>query len=165
MELTLEARTAEETREIGEAVSALLRAHDAVVLTGELGAGKTTFAQGIARGLGVEDTVSSPTFTLVKEYVGILDIAHVDVYRLDRMQDVLDLGLDELVDGEGIVMVEWGEAVETLLPQDRLRIGLTPREEEGESEIRQIAVAGIGQTWRERWPSLEAALRPWGEPR
>ena len=96
MLLELRAPTAEDTREVGEALSASLRARDAVVLTGELGAGKTTFVQGVARGLGIEDQVSSPTFTLVKEYRGILDIAHVDVYRLERVQDVVDLGLDEL---------------------------------------------------------------------
>ena len=104
--------TAEDTREVGEALSASLRARDAVVLTGELGAGKTTFVQGVARGLGIEDQVSSPTFTLVKEYRGILDIAHVDVYRLERVQDVVDLGLEELGDGEGVLLVEWGDAVE-----------------------------------------------------
>ena len=87
------APTAEDTREVGEALSASLARPRRRVLTGELGAGKTTFVQGVARGLGIEEPVSSPTFTLVKEYSGILDLAHVDVYRLERVQDVVDLGL------------------------------------------------------------------------
>jgi tRNA threonylcarbamoyladenosine biosynthesis protein TsaE len=157
--LELRARTAEDTREVGEAMSASLRARDAVVLTGELGAGKTTFVQGVARGLGIEDQVSSPTFTLVKEYRGILDIAHVDVYRLERVQDVVDLGLDELGDGEGVLLVEWGDAVEDLLPDERLRVELTT--EDLVSDVRRLRVSGLGASWQERWGALEVAVAPW----
>ncbi len=159
MLLELRARTAEETREVGEAMSASLRARDAVVLTGELGAGKTTFVQGVARGLGIEDQVSSPTFTLVKEYRGILDIAHVDVYRLERVQDVVDLGLDELGDGEGVLLVEWGDAVEDLLPDERLRVELTT--EDLLSDVRRLRVSALGASWQERWGALEVAVAPW----
>ena len=159
MLLELRARTAEETREVGEAMSASLRARDAVVLTGELGAGKTTFVQGVARGLGIEDQVSSPTFTLVKEYRGILDIAHVDVYRLERVQDVVDLGLDELGDGEGVLLVEWGDAVEDLLPDERLRVELTT--EDLVSDVRRLRVSALGPSWQERWGALEVAVAPW----
>ena len=159
MLLELRARTAEDTREVGEAMSASLRARDAVVLTGELGAGKTTFVQGVARGLGIEDQVSSPTFTLVKEYRGILDIAHVDVYRLERVQDVVDLGLDELGDGEGVLLVEWGDAVEDLLPDERLRVELTT--EDLESDVRRLRVSALGASWQERWGALEVAVAPW----
>jgi len=157
--LELRARTAEETREVGEAMSASLRARDAVVLTGELGAGKTTFVQGVARGLGIEDQVSSPTFTLVKEYRGILDIAHVDVYRLERVQDVVDLGLDELGDGEGVLLVEWGDAVEDLLPDERLRVELTT--EDLLSDVRRLRISALGASWQERWGALEVAVAPW----
>jgi tRNA threonylcarbamoyladenosine biosynthesis protein TsaE len=157
--LELRARTAEDTREVGEALSASLRARDAVVLTGELGAGKTTFVQGVARGLGIEDQVSSPTFTLVKEYRGILDIAHVDVYRLERVQDVVDLGLDELGDGEGVLLVEWGDAVEDLLPDERLRVELTT--EDLVSDVRRLRVSALGASWQERWGALEVAVAPW----
>lgn len=159
MLLELRARTAEDTREVGEAMSASLRARDAVVLTGELGAGKTTFVQGVARGLGIEDQVSSPTFTLVKEYRGILDIAHVDVYRLERVQDVVDLGLDELGDGEGVLLVEWGDAVEDLLPDERLRVELTT--EDLVSDVRRLRVSALGPSWQERWGALEVAVAPW----
>jgi tRNA threonylcarbamoyladenosine biosynthesis protein TsaE len=140
-------------------MSASLRARDAVVLTGELGAGKTTFVQGVARGLGIEDQVSSPTFTLVKEYRGILDIAHVDVYRLERVQDVVDLGLDELGDGEGVLLVEWGDAVEDLLPDERLRVELTTQDLV--SDVRRLRVSALGASWQERWGALEVAVAPW----
>jgi tRNA threonylcarbamoyladenosine biosynthesis protein TsaE len=158
--ITLRTVTAEDTREVGEALSALLRARDAVLLTGELGAGKTTFVQGVARGLGIEEQVSSPTFTLIKEYSGILDVAHVDVYRLDRIQEVVDLGLDELGDGQDVLLVEWGDAIEDLLPSDRLRVQLDPEDPTGAGEARSIAVSGAG-SWEERWPELEVALAPW----
>ena len=125
MRLELAAETADDTRSVGEAFADLLRARDAVILTGELGAGKTTLVQGIARGLGVTDRVVSPTFTLVREYHGRLEVAHVDVYRLERIQDVMDLGLEELGDGEAVLLVEWGDAVEEVLPADHVTIELT----------------------------------------
>ena len=152
--------SAEETREVGEAVASLLRPRDAVVLTGELGAGKTTFAQGVARGLGIDEPVSSPTFTLVKEYSGILDVAHVDVYRLERVQDVVDLGLDELGGGDDVLLVEWGDTIEELLPDERLQVELTTDDAIGE-RARSIVFTCAGDGWAERFPELEAALAPW----
>lgn len=160
MRVDVRTSSADETREVGQAVASLLRARDAVVLTGELGAGKTTFAQGVARGLGIEEPVSSPTFTLVKEYSGILDLAHVDVYRLDRIQDVMDLGLDELGAGEDVLLVEWGDTIEELLPDERLRIELTTGAGPGVDE-RSIAISATGAGWAERFASLEAAVMPW----
>ena len=156
MRLELSTRSPEQTRAVGEALAAFLRPRDAVALTGELGAGKTTFVQGAARGLGVEDQVVSPTFTLVREYRGRLDVAHVDVYRLDRVQDVVDLGLDELGEGESVLFVEWGDAVEALLVSDRLDVELTT-----EGETRNIVMTAEGPSWLERWPELAEALRPW----
>ncbi|HEX6131713.1 MAG TPA: tRNA (adenosine(37)-N6)-threonylcarbamoyltransferase complex ATPase subunit type 1 TsaE [Actinomycetota bacterium] len=172
-ELVLRAATAEDTRAIGEALAGLLRPRDAVVLTGELGAGKTTLVRGIARGLGVEEHVASPTFTLVREYAGRLAVAHVDVYRLERVQDVVDLALDEVADGEAVLLVEWGDAVAELLPADRLRIELTsagggPRPGAGADgaaadEPRRIAIDAVGPSWAERWAALASALGPWRE--
>ncbi len=160
MRIEVRTSTPEETRELGEAIAALLRPRDTVILTGELGAGKTTFAQGVARGLGIEEIISSPTFTLVKEYTGILDLAHVDVYRLDRIQDVVDLGLEELGNGEAVLLVEWGDTVEELLSEERLRVEITTGPGP-EDEVRTIAVAAVGQGWADRFAELEAALMPW----
>jgi tRNA threonylcarbamoyladenosine biosynthesis protein TsaE len=159
MRIELRAATAEDTRAVGAAIAGLLRARDAVALTGELGAGKTTFVQGAALTLGVEDQIVSPTFTLIREYRGRLDIAHVDVYRLDRVQDVVDLGLDELGDGEAVLFVEWGDAVEALLPPDHLAVELTSPDPAVDE--RRIVVTAEGPTWIERWPTLADLLKPW----
>jgi tRNA threonylcarbamoyladenosine biosynthesis protein TsaE len=170
-ELRLRSPTADATREIGASLAAVLLARDAVVLTGDLGAGKTTLVQGVARGLGVDDHVASPTFTLVKEYRGRLELAHVDVYRLGRMQDVVDLGLDELVADGAVLLVEWGDAVEELLGDDRLTIELTtvdpfddPDDPGGGHETRRIALRAEGASWRERWPLVTDAVAPWRSP-
>jgi tRNA threonylcarbamoyladenosine biosynthesis protein TsaE len=161
MESVLRAVTARDTRAIGEALAPALRPRDTVLLTGELGAGKTTFVQGVARGLDIADQVVSPTFTLIKEYSGRLDVAHVDVYRLDRIQDVVDLGLDELGQGEDVLLVEWGDVVEELLPPERLRVELTAEDPEGGSDVRRIVLSGRGPSWQERWMALAGALEPW----
>jgi tRNA threonylcarbamoyladenosine biosynthesis protein TsaE len=159
MRVEVRTGTADETRAVGAAFAELLRPRDAVILTGELGAGKTTLAQGIARGLGVTDRVVSPTFTLVREYHGRLEVAHVDVYRLERIQDVMDLGLEELGDGEAVLLVEWGDAVEEILPADHLAIELTGRDVD---EARRLTFTPGGRTWVERWERLEQVLAAWG---
>lgn len=157
MRIGLRAPTAEDTRAIGEAVAPLLSAGDAIALTGELGAGKTTFAQGLGRGLGFAGRVVSPTFTLVREYRSArLPIVHADVYRLDRIQDVVDLSLDEVAEG-GVLLVEWGDVVEALLPADHLLVEITfPDGDERALELRSD-----GRTWRLRWERLERAVETW----
>ena len=159
MRIELDAPTAEDTRAIGAALADLLKPGDAVALTGELGAGKTTLVQGVARGLGFAGAVVSPTFTLVREYRGRLTVHHADVYRLDRVQDVLDLGFEEMADEEGVLFVEWGDAVEGLLPPDHLSIALTVPSED---EWRRLVVTGSGSSWAVRWERLEQALERWG---
>jgi tRNA threonylcarbamoyladenosine biosynthesis protein TsaE len=155
MRIELETATAEETRHVGKVIASLLQPRDTVLLTGDLGAGKTTLVQGVAEGLGVEDHVASPTFTLVKEYAGRLDVAHVDIYRLERVQDVLDLGLDELGGPDRVLFVEWGDVVQDLLPEDRLRIELTTGSAD---EDRRIVITPRGPSWVPRWEGLEQAL-------
>jgi tRNA threonylcarbamoyladenosine biosynthesis protein TsaE len=158
MRIELRAATAEDTRSIGEAIAPLLSAGDAIALTGELGAGKTTFAQGLARGLGFAGRVVSPTFTLVREYPsGRLPIVHADVYRLRRVQDVLDLELDDAAEG-GVLLVEWGDAVGALLPQGHLVIELGVP---GDTEVRAVELLTDGQAWLPRWERLERQLEPW----
>ncbi len=157
MRIELETATAERTRDLGAALATLLQPRDTVLLTGDLGAGKTTLVQGVGRGLGVEDHVASPTFTLVKEYTGRLDVAHVDVYRLERVQDVVDLGLDEIGGPDRVLLVEWGDAVQDLLPEDRLRVELTT---EPADEGRRIVITPQGGSWALRWERLEQALVP-----
>ena len=157
MRIELETDTAEETRDVGAAMARLLQPRDTVLLTGDLGAGKTTLVQGVARALGVEDHVASPTFTLVKEYGGRLDVAHVDIYRLERVQDVVDLGLDELGGPDRVLLVEWGDAVQDLLPEDRLRVELTTGTAD---DHRRIVITPEGSSWAARRERLEQALDP-----
>ncbi len=159
MRVQLRAPTAEDTRAIGAAIASLVVAGDALALTGELGAGKTTFVQGFARGLGYDGPVVSPTFTLVRSYPNArLPITHADVYRLDRVQDVADLGLEEGAE-EGVLLVEWGDAVEGLLPDGHLVVELTVP---GGDEERAVAIRPAGDAWRMRWERLERALERWG---
>jgi len=158
----LETRTADDTRAAGAALAPFLRPRDVVVLTGELGAGKTTFVQGVAAGLGATEHVASPTFMLVREYVsGRVPLAHVDLYRLDREQDVIDLALDELEDGERVLLVEWGDPVAELLADDRLRVELVGIDPTGADETRRITLEPSGDTWAERRPDIAAALEGW----
>jgi len=160
MRIELRTGNAEETRAVGEALAEFLRPRDAVALTGELGAGKTTLVQGVARGLGVTDQVVSPTFTLVREYRGRLDVAHVDVYRLDHLQAVVDLGLEEIGDGDAILLVEWGDAIDALLPEDHLTVELT----ESDEGTRRLVMSAAGASWAERWERVESALSGWSVP-
>jgi tRNA threonylcarbamoyladenosine biosynthesis protein TsaE len=101
-----------ETEAAGERLGKRLRAGDLVLLIGELGAGKTTFVRGVARGTGSRDPVASPTFQLVRVYAGRVQLAHVDLYRIENPSELADLGLDELLD-HGAVVVEWGDRLET----------------------------------------------------
>jgi tRNA threonylcarbamoyladenosine biosynthesis protein TsaE len=159
MRIELTATTPEDTMAVGEAVASLIREGDALALTGELGAGKTTFVRGVARALGFDGAVASPTFTLVREYQGRVRIYHVDVYRLERVQEVLDLGLDEMAAEGGVLLVEWGDAVEGFLPDDHLLAEITVV---GEGDARRIVVTGVGPSWATRWERLERLTEPWG---
>jgi tRNA threonylcarbamoyladenosine biosynthesis protein TsaE len=150
----------EETRALGTAIAPLLAPGDVVSLTGDLGAGKTTLVQGLARGLGVDQPVLSPTFTLVRQYEGAHRVYHLDIYRLERVQDVFDLGFDELLDGRGVVLVEWGDAIDTLLPEDVLEIELSI---EDDDDRRRVSMAGRGGAWARRWEGLRSAVASWSE--
>src|SRR5690625_2660991 len=114
----------DETRASAAAVARALQAGDVVTLSGELGAGKACFVQGAARELGVEERVTSPTFVLMRHYQGRLPIVHCDVYRLDRLHHVDDLG-DEVLAPDVVTFIEWGDAIAPVLPPDRLDVEIT----------------------------------------
>ncbi len=116
----------EQTRRIGQRLAALLGPGDLILLDGPFGAGKTTFTQGLAHGLAVAaDYVTSPTFTLINEYPGRLPLYHVDLYRLETVAQVHELGLLEYVDGDGVTVIEWPERAAALLPLERLTVYLS----------------------------------------
>ena len=114
--------TADETAAVGARLAEQLGPGDVVALTGELGAGKTCFTQGLARGLGVQGRAVSPTFVLVNEYRGRLPVHHVDAYRTGSMTELLDLGLDELLSGDGVTIVEWADKLLPLLPPHTIHV-------------------------------------------
>jgi tRNA threonylcarbamoyladenosine biosynthesis protein TsaE len=115
---------AEETFALGEALGRRLEAGDVVTLSGDLGAGKTAIAQGIAAGLGVTEPVSSPTFALVHEYRGCMRVWHLDVYRLRGPEELADLSWDDLLLDRGVLLVEWPERIQEALPPERLDLAL-----------------------------------------
>lgn len=148
-------RSAGGTRALAAAIAGLLRPGDVVVLAGDLGAGKTVFAQGAAAALGVSEPVVSPSFTIVREYEARIPVVHIDVYRLGRHQELYDLGLEELVGGERVTFVEWGDAVSGVLPTDRLVVRLEPG---ATDEERIVLVSTQGPSWAARERELEAVL-------
>lgn len=117
----------EETMRFGKKLGMVLSPGDVVALVGELGAGKTTLVKGIAQGLGVTDgrAVKSPTFSLVHKYEGRIPIYHFDAYRLEDAQEMLDIGSDEMIYGNGVAIVEWADKVSECLPKEYLQITLT----------------------------------------
>jgi tRNA threonylcarbamoyladenosine biosynthesis protein TsaE len=146
---------AAETHALGRRLGALLRAGDVVVLDGELGTGKTVLAKGIAVALGVTEPVVSPTFTVVREYAAPTPLVHVDVYRLDHLQELHDLGFDDLVGEEAVTVVEWGDRVSAALPADRLRVLLEPGD--GDDD-RVVSIDAAGVAWGERVGALAEVM-------
>lgn len=110
----------EETKEFGIKLGKLLKSGDIVCLNGNLGAGKTTLSKSIGLGLGVEDYITSPTFNLINEYQGRLTMYHFDVYRLENVDDLYDLGFDEYFYGQGVCIIEWAEKIEPVIPEERI---------------------------------------------
>jgi tRNA threonylcarbamoyladenosine biosynthesis protein TsaE len=156
--LALVTASPEETRTVGRSLAGFLGPRDVVSLTGDLGAGKTTFVQGAAEGLGVTEPVLSPTFTLVRRYRGSIPVYHLDVYRLERIQEVLDVGFEEILDEGAVVFVEWGDAIDALLPLEHVQVELTLPVEGDE---RRLALTWHGRSWAERIERLAATLEPW----
>jgi tRNA threonylcarbamoyladenosine biosynthesis protein TsaE len=144
--LTVVTRSPEETRVLGAALAPTLLPSDVISLSGDLGAGKTVFVQGLGAALGVRQRITSPSFTLVHEYSGRYQILHLDVYRLESFQEVLDLGFEELLDPGAILVVEWGEAVRPLLPPRYLHMDLLRSEGADDSE-RTITFWPHGPDW------------------
>jgi tRNA threonylcarbamoyladenosine biosynthesis protein TsaE len=151
-------KSADDTRELAGQVAGLARPGDLILLAGDMGAGKTTFTQGFGKALGVDEQVTSPTFTLVRTYPARIPVLHVDAYRLDNLQEVIDLGLHELLDEGCVALIEWGDIVAPLLPTDFLEIRL----EFGEGDDdRRLRLRAVGQPWGVRVPALRTALDRW----
>lgn len=162
--LKLRSHSIADTKAIAAGIARLSRIDDVILLEGDMGAGKTVFAQGFGEALGVDEPVTSPTFNLVHTYdTGRFVLHHADLYRLDRTSEVSDLALGELVEGEGVLLIEWGEAAADFLV-DHLDVHLetvSRTDEESSDDERAITVTARGDSWSRRWPKLETALHPW----
>ena len=130
-----------ETQALARRLGELAPPGTVLVLDGPLGAGKTSFVQGLARGLGIDGVVNSPTFTLVKEYCGRLPLYHFDLYRLDEAEELWELGFEEYLSGGGVCALEWGERVTQFLPPEYLHIRL---EYDGETR-RTLYFSPVGE--------------------
>jgi tRNA threonylcarbamoyladenosine biosynthesis protein TsaE len=149
------------TRSLAAAVAALSRGGDIIVLAGELGTGKTVWVQGYAGALGVVDGVTSPTFTLVRPHEGgRLRLLHADLYRLDRLGEVVDLGLIEQLDERTVACIEWGDLALPALPADLLEVRL---DYGSRDDTRIVAMTAVGPGWRSRLDALAVAVAPWRE--
>ena len=122
--LRLDSHSPEQTQLLGSYVGELAQKGDVVLLVGELGTGKTCLVQGIAHGLAIKEYAFSPSFVLLREYHGRLPLYHIDLYRLDRIEEIADLGLEEYFYGKGVCVVEWAEKGPEIVPQESLLISL-----------------------------------------
>lgn len=143
----------EDTARLAQQLASWLAPGSVVALEGDLGAGKTTFSQYFARALGVTDVVSSPTFTIIKEYEGTrCPFYHMDVYRLS-IEEADELGLDDYFYGDGVTLVEWASRIEELLPEERLEVEITRPEfsavEAWDEELRWIRITPYGKRYEE----------------
>lgn len=132
-ELKVITNTAEETRSLAQKLGRNIEDSFLITLSGELGAGKTTFTQGLAKGLEITRNVTSPTFTLMKNYKGRLPLYHIDAYRLEDIDQ--DLGFEEYIDGDGVCVIEWANFIENVLPDEYLNIDLTINDDDSRTII------------------------------
>jgi tRNA threonylcarbamoyladenosine biosynthesis protein TsaE len=149
-----------ETETLGEQLGRLLDEGGIVCLYGDLGSGKTVFTKGLARGLGVppEAVVRSPSFILMQQYAGRLPVYHADLYRLDSVQDIDDIGLRDVLGGSGVAVIEWADKLEASLPRERLDVVLQHLDE----ETRLIILAAEGARYRyllARWQTQQGDIK------
>ncbi len=149
----------DQTKELAAALAELARPGDLLLLAGDLGAGKTAFTQGYGAALGIDDLITSPTFTLVNSYEGRLELNHLDVYRLEALAEVFDLGIPEMLDDGGVTVIEWGDAVAPALPADYLEVRFTFSDDDDDERV--IELVPVGSRWAARTRAVATAVSPW----
>lgn len=157
--ITLTASNPSDTASIAAVLAEMAKPGDMFVLIGEMGAGKTFFAQQFGAALGVTEPITSPTFNLLHNYQGgRMSMHHADLYRLERTGELADLGIAELVEAGGVALVEWGDVV-----GDDIGDGLTITIEhvDGSDDVRHISIGWRGKQWETRWDKLRSALSRW----
>ena len=152
LSLELISHSPDDTLKIGADIGELASGGDIFLLVGSLGTGKTCLTQGIARGLGITEHTPSPSFVLVRQFYGRLPLYHIDLYRLDNINEIADLGLDDYLYGDGVCVIEWAEKGLSLLPQEHLMIVMSYL---GDTERRLVFKPG-SQRYREMMTELRA---------
>ena len=154
--INIKTLSADETRQLGQKIGALIKLPLIIALRGDLGSGKTAFVQGLAKGLEVPDGyyITSPTFTLINEYPGRLSLVHVDLYRLESIDDLEDLGLDELLYGQAVIAIEWAEKLTGRQPAEQLLVTM----EIIDDECRKLTLDATGHDEVNLIRALEDAL-------
>ncbi len=142
----LETHSFEETVEAGLKLGKILKAGDVIWLSGDLGTGKTALTNGIAKALGIDAYITSPTFNLVNEYEGRLPLYHFDVYRIADSEEMFDIGFDEYLNNGGVTVIEWGEQIAEILPADIIRVTIVKNLQKG-LDIREITIEFIGSRY------------------
>ncbi|MCI6259513.1 MAG: tRNA (adenosine(37)-N6)-threonylcarbamoyltransferase complex ATPase subunit type 1 TsaE [Treponema sp.] len=127
--MTLKTESAEQTIELGKKIASYLKKGDVIALQGSLAAGKTTLTKGIAQALGVKDTITSPTFCIISEYEGKMPLYHMDVYRLEGAEDFINLGIDDMLYGDGVCLIEWSEKIMSELPKKTIIVRLNSQQD------------------------------------
>lgn len=132
----------QDTDRVGKIIGENLQAGSVICLEGDLGAGKTTLTQSIAKGMLIDDYVTSPTFTIIKEYKGRLNLYHMDAYRLEAEDDMIYLGYDEYINSDGVCIIEWASKIKGLIPKSAINVNITI---DYENDRRYLDIDGIGE--------------------
>ena len=127
--LTFTTKSQEETIALGQKIGSKLKKGDIIAMQGTLAAGKTTITKGIAQALGITDTITSPTFCLISEYYGKMPLYHMDVYRLEGAEDFINLGIDDMLYGDGVCLIEWSEKIMSELPKKTIIVRLNSQQD------------------------------------
>ena len=139
--LSFKTNNADETEELGLRIGKSLKGGEVIAMEGDLGAGKTTMTKSLAKGLGIDEHVTSPTFTIVNEYEGRLKLFHFDVYRIGDIEEMYDLGFEEYIYSGGVCIIEWSNLIEEILPADRINIEILYLDE----GKREVIISGSGE--------------------
>ncbi len=145
-----------DTKNWGYKLGKLFTKGDVICLSGDLGAGKTSLTQGIAKGLGVDDYVTSPTYTLINEYKGRYPVYHFDVYRINDIDEVYELGYEEYLYSDGVIVIEWASIIKEILPENRLDINI---KRGNDLNYREIYIEAKGKRYKEIINSLDLLVQ------
>jgi tRNA threonylcarbamoyladenosine biosynthesis protein TsaE len=140
--------SADETTDMGLKLGRALKKGDVVCLDGDLGVGKTAFTKGIAKGLGIKGYVTSPTFTIVNEYTAVIPLYHFDVYRIADCEEMFEIGFEEYIEGDGIVVIEWANSIKDILPENRIQINI--KKDKKDQDARIIFMDFMGEKYEDR---------------